>query len=113
MTTLEDIAEEVKAQGAKTFEAWELRDAYPADRLGRLVREGISSTLDGMGIGHWPREVPQYQNQTVRLYHKGTPTADLIEAVLQPSPESDALIGDAIQGESEEVLQKVRELVCD
>jgi len=110
---IEDIVEAVKANGARTYDAGELRDAYGVDRLGRLVREGISSALAGEGITHWPKEIPQYQDEPVRLFHIGSPTGELIAAVLQPSEANDERIAAAVDSDNADILIKVKQLVCD
>ena len=101
-----------EAGGVKSFPMWQVRDAYGAGRLGIHVRAGISKALHGLGLGHYPGDLPDSQTQFVRLHRLGTPTADLIEAVLHPGPEGDQRLLAASSGEAEAVLVKVRELVC-
>lgn len=43
-----------------------LRDANGAQKLGSYIRDSISSTLAGMGLGHVPQELPSNQHENVR-----------------------------------------------
>ena len=83
--TMEEIRDKVLAEGdVYTFRMDTVRDAYGAGRLGIHVRAGISKHFQGLGLGHFPRDLPDSQEAHVRLYKLGSPVADLIEAVLSP-----------------------------
>src|SRR5438046_5839328 len=43
-----------------------VRIAYGSDRLGKNIRESIHQKLAQLGIGHYPRDLPQYQWDRVR-----------------------------------------------
>lgn len=89
-----------------------LRDAHGAGRLGIHVRANISKALRSLGLGHYPDPLPDSQWEQVRVYRLGTPTADLVDAVLNPSDEHDEFIREAIGGEAADTLDRVRELIC-
>jgi hypothetical protein len=89
-----------------------LRDAYGAGRLGVHVRDGIRNALARLGLGHYPMELPEYQEKSVRLYRKGTPVGDLIEAVLEVDPKYDDRLRHATEGNEINILRAIRELVC-
>ena len=108
---LNDLVNE--QQGVATIQMEALRNAHGVKRLGIHVRTAISNRLKGLGLGHFPEELPQYYWEPVRVYKLGSAVAQLIEAVLKPSPEHDEELRDAAGGDAEAVLQKVRELVCE
>ncbi len=90
----------------------DLRDAHGAGKLGIHVRDAISKELAGRGLGHYPNPLPEYQEFPARIYKLGSPAADLIDAVLQPSEAHDAEIQEAVSGDAQEIMNRVRELVC-
>lgn len=101
-----------QAGNVKTVRMWSLRDAYGAGRLGVHVRTNISKALRGHGLGHYPPELPEYQEDFVRIYTLGSTAGELIEAVLHLSDEADDVIRDRAGRNSDVVLEKIRELVC-
>jgi hypothetical protein len=91
MANWDDIKTDVEKNGnVLTVTMEQLRDAYGAGKLGIHVRDKISSTLAGLGLGHVPVVLPTCQHELVRLYKKGTPVGDLIETVLTPGGQNDA-----------------------
>lgn len=68
---------------------------------------------EGQGLGHYPETLPDRQWEPVRIYRRGTGVADLIAAVLEPSPENDGLIRAKAAGDEGDVLNRIRALVCD
>jgi hypothetical protein len=110
---MEDVKAEVsRNQDVLTVSMEALRNAYGAGRLGIHVRDGISKELHGLGVGHYPTELPDSQDESVRLYKHGTPVADVIDAVLQPGEQHDEEIREAAAKETAEVLKQIRELIC-
>lgn len=65
-----------------------------------------------MGLGHYPAELPDWQEHQVRIYRLGSPIADLIEAALSPGSEGDIVIREASSGDAQKTLSEIRELVC-
>ena len=113
MASMGDLKTEVEANdGVKSFAMWRVRDAYGAGRLGIHVRTNISKSLQGMGLGHYPNDLPDSQDAIVRIYKLGSPVADLIDAVLRPGEESDDRLREVAGGNAEEILRQLRELVC-
>jgi hypothetical protein len=98
--------------GVTTLNMGDLRDAHGAGKLGVHVRANISKELRRRGLGHAPNELPIYQHEPVRVWLMGTPAGDLIESVLNVSPEADRVIRNAVEADASDVLDKVRELVC-
>lgn len=94
-----------------TVSVGSLRDTHGAGRLGVHVRANIHNELAGRGIGHFPAEIPDNQDQPVRVYKKGTPAGELIDAVLRPGNGQDKKIRDAVQSDAQRILEKIRELV--
>jgi hypothetical protein len=116
---LEKIRAQVdEADGVLTMPMWELRDAYGKQRLGVHVRASISRALKGMGLGHFPERgpdgelLPYSQYADIRLYRLGSPIADFIDAVLEPSEDHDEELRQASSGGAAEILNQVREIVC-
>ncbi len=112
--TMEDIKAAVEANGGLlTLKMEALRDAYGAGRLAKIVRENILKTLRGLGLGHLPAgDLPNEQEESVRLYKLGTPIGDLIDAVITPSPAHDEEIRQVIKADNSVILNQIRELVC-
>lgn len=98
--------------GALTVYMGELRDALGYDRLGVHVKKQIGDELAKNGMGCHP-ELGDRSNLETRVFQLGTPTADLIAAVLNPSKASDALIVKAAGGKDAEVLARIKALVCE
>lgn len=112
-TDLDELRSDIEDNGdLLALEMWEVRDAYGADRLGRIVRQNIAKELHGRGLASFPRELPDRQGEVVRVYKVGTPVAELIEAVLSPSDDGDDRLRDAAAGEASKQLQEIRETVC-
>lgn len=82
---LDDLVKEVKANGdVLTVSMRRLKDLYGGYRLKGLIRKSIADgllyrQLGFVGIGD---ELPNSENDNVRLYLKGTPVGSIIEAVL-------------------------------
>jgi len=111
--TLDDVRRQVLDNGnIITIGMERLRNAHGAERLGELVRANISRKLSSLGLSHFPIELPGSQADVVRLYMQGSPVANLIDAVLNPSPAHDEEIREAVQGNNSDTLDKIRELVC-
>lgn len=111
--TPEALRDAVIASGdVLTVRVGDVRDAFGYGRLGILVRDEIAKKLSGLGIAIYPAEVPDWQEKPIRLYRMGQPVADLIDAVLNPSPSHDDEIRSATRGEAADVLNQVRALVC-
>ncbi len=100
-------------EGVLTITMEHLRDAHGAGRLGVHVRTSISKALLGRGLGHFPEELPAYQENPVRIYKLGSRVADLIDAVLKPNPDNDEQLRRAGGGDAEAVLDNIRALVCE
>jgi len=112
-SSLEELREQVEASGnVLTVPMLDVRDAYGAGRLGIHVRNNISKALQGLGLGHYPEVLPDSQVAQIRVYKLGSPAADFIDAVLNPSTDHDEAIREATGGETATVLEQIRELVC-
>ena len=113
LETLEDLRKAVEdSDGILTVSMRDVRDAYGVKKLGVHVRAGISKALRGQGLAHYPPELPEYQEESLRVYKQGTRVADLVNAVLTPSADTDEQLREWVGGEADDVLDKIRELVC-
>jgi hypothetical protein len=96
----------------------DLRDAVDAGKLGRLVMERIAQELAANGLGYFPREVLDSNDQPrqwepVRVYRKGAGAlARAIEAVLDPSPRGDAFLVELGSSDAQDKLRRIREIVA-
>jgi hypothetical protein len=115
MASWTEIKEAVEKNGNVTTVTMEqLRDASGKDKLGVHVREEIRKALAGMGLGHIPQELPNYQHEPVRVYKKGTPIGELIDLILTPGQQNDSKLTaqfDAGGVDYADIVQKIRELV--
>jgi len=113
LKSLDDLPAHVKQSGGVvTLSAERLRDLYGADRLGRHVRAGISQELAGLGLAHYPEELPDRQHEPVRVYQQGSQVAEIIASVLNVhDPKADLRLRKAAKNDGEKVLQKIRELL--
>jgi hypothetical protein len=108
----EEIRKAVEASAdVLTLPMETVRDAFKYDRLGRNVRSLISEQLEGLGLGHYPSELPDRQWIPVRLFKLGSPMADLIDAALHPSEEHDQEMRNAVTRGDSETLKKIKALL--
>ncbi|PMR74053.1 hypothetical protein [Billgrantia endophytica] len=111
----DEIKSEVEQQGnVITLSMEQLRNAAGASRLGVNVREEISSTLAGMGLGHIPVDLPAYHYEQVRLYKRGTAVGKMIDIMLEPGEQNDRQLTDRLGGDGPDyaaIVERVRELV--
>lgn len=99
--------------GLYTTTMEELREIEGAGRLGQHVRNSISGSLAANGMGHLPAELPAYQESSVRVYRLGTALADVINAVQKPSSPGDQILRQVGTSDAQDVIKKIRQLVCD
>lgn len=102
-----------ECDGIATLEAWQVRDAYGVQRLGSEVRRNITQALKGHGIAHLPAQFPDRAHTKVRIYKMNSAAAGLIEAVLTVGENEDQRLREAAGGSAEEILGRIRELVCE
>ena len=99
--------------GLYTSSMEQLREIEGAGRLGQHVRASISNNLAAHGLGHLPTELPSYQEFQVRVYRLGTALADVINAVLSPNATGDQVLRQVATADAQDVIKKIRALVCD
>lgn len=113
----QEIKEQVEKSGnVKTFSMDILRNAHGAQKLGVNVRYSISQELAGIGLGHVPTELPNYQHEQVRLYKRGTPVGQFIETVLTPGEQNDKSLSEKFGTDVPDyavLIEKIRELVSE
>jgi hypothetical protein len=112
-SSLEDLARRVDDnQGVITTSMRALRDAYGAERLGKHVRSGLSAKLAEWGLRHAPSELPDSQDEWVRVFRRGSPVEKVIQAARRISPDNDEILREAAANKAADAIQKIRELVC-
>lgn len=111
----DEIKEQVEKNGnVHTFTMEVLRNAHGGARLGVNVRAEINQILAGIGLGHVPVDLPNYQHEQVRLYKRGTLVGQLVESVLMPGEQNDKSLADRFGAAGPDyavMIQKIRELV--
>ncbi|WP_052509958.1 hypothetical protein [Vreelandella aquamarina] len=111
----DEIKTEVEQNGnVLTISMEELRNAAGASRLGVNVRDDISSTLAGMGLGHVPVELPAYYYEPVRLYKRGTAVGKMIDTMLEPGEQNDRQLVDRLGEDGLDyavIVERIRDLV--
>lgn len=111
----DEIKAEVEQNGNVLTTSMEmLRNAAGAAKLGVNVREDISSTLAGMGLGHIPVELPSYHYEQVRLYKRGTAVGKIIGVMLEPGEQTDRQLVERLGDDGPDysaIVEKIRELV--
>lgn len=113
-STYADLRKQVELDGNLHVTKMEtLRDLHDAGRLGKHVRDGISAKLAEHGMGHLPQDLPAYQEEAVRIYRLGSPIADAINSVLNPSEGGDQVLREVAADKSRETLRRIRELACE
>jgi len=127
MASMEEIKENVENNGnVLTLSMKELRDACGFKKLGSDVCKKIAQNLADIGLGHVPKELPNSQDEPVRLYTRNTKVGQLIERVVSPNKQHDLTLlenfgtqgsdSDKIIKQNKEyaaTIQKIRELVAD
>jgi len=120
--TFEELKQHVEAAGGLlTVTMGALRDAQGASKLGKYVVEGIGDNLAKQGLKFYPDEMPLLQYECVRVYTDGTAISKLFEAVqtlnywddMEANYAADLVIRDMVDGEAQEILRQVKQLVCD
>lgn len=100
-------------RGIATVTMEDLRNAHGVGRLGVHVRRAIASNLASRGLGYWPKELPEYANEQVRLYSLGSRFYECVNDMDDYSEEADERLRDTFNTGYEEIIQSIRELVCD
>jgi hypothetical protein len=96
-----------------TLKMGQLRDAHGVRKLGVNVLNTISQELANRGVGHYPEELPSYQNDLIRLYKLGTPVAELVKTLTSlDDKDSDDRLRQFAATDAESILKKVRDLVA-
>ncbi|WP_067459768.1 hypothetical protein [Actinomadura macra] len=114
MTSYEGLRDAVVAnEGIFQATMAELKAIKGAGRLGVHVRDAISRELASHGMGHLPAQLPPNQEDEVRLFLLGSAVADIVNAVLHPSDRGDRSLRRLGTSRADELLQQIRELVCE
>jgi hypothetical protein len=99
LSSFAELRERVDAAGGLYVTTMEpLRKLHGASRLGSTVRNNIALSLEANGLGSLPADLPNYQDQPVRVYRLGTPLAAIVEAVQAPSTAGDRVLLGVIDG---------------
>jgi len=116
---MKDVAEAVQESGDLLVTSLgELREALDYNRLGVRVLQEIGRKLEGEGLGYFPEWVidensnPRYGDE-VRVYKRGTPIGDIVDAVLRPSNAGDERLRQEAGGDASELLNRIRALVTE
>lgn len=114
LKTYADLLQAVTGRGGVMYvDMMELRDIHGAGKLGIHVTQNISDKLMGMGLGHFPQQLPQQQSERVRIYLRGSAVGKVIDAALTMETGSNRLLRSVANNADSEILKKIKELVCD
>ncbi len=109
----EEIRDAVtRAGGVHTVLASTLRDALDAERLGKDIRDRISSKLSEYSLGHYPVEIPSRHWEYVRLYALDSEYGELYGAALRPGEHEDEELRRLVGSRPGQILKQIRELVA-
>jgi hypothetical protein len=82
MGDYDDIRQRVeKANGIQKMPMVELRDAEGHGRLGRYVCQRISTSLRGVGLAHYPEDLPEGQHEQVLVFKANSVVAETLDAL--------------------------------
>lgn len=117
MDQWEELKKEVKENGnVLTVSMQRLREIAGKSKLGTIVINDISRSLDGIGLGHVPEELPSSQHDLVRLYQKGSDIGDLIKTILTPGELGDKRLKQNSVNTSMQyidMIEKIRNIVAE
>lgn len=88
-----------------------LRNAAGWSRMTEGTVAFIEDELKKRALGCFPR-LSADRHAEFRIYKKGSPLGNLIEAVLQPTDSGDKLLRESSSGAAQEILRKIERLVC-
>lgn len=112
----EEIAQEVADAGdVAVIEMWRLRDAGGWAKLGVNVIKALGNLLDEVGLGTLPVGAPMPLDQygQIRVYRQRSAVGSLVDAVTHPSGKGDEVLRRLTSDDANEVLDQIRELVCE
>jgi hypothetical protein len=116
--SIKNIAAECDEEGGViSVTLGDLRVGVGAGKLGRWVLENIREELAATGLGYFPKDLlddneEPRQHQKIRIYRKGPGTAArAIEAVLEPSDRGDEVLRELGSDDTREILVQIRRLV--
>ena len=111
----DQLVEVVKQhRGVITCKMGKLRDAHGAGKLGVNVVENIHDELDKRGLSHIPKDLPLSQFDSVRIYSRASRVGKLIHAALDvDNDRSEQILLGIADNKADDILLKIRELVCD
>lgn len=108
----EDLRDAVECNGGVlSLSMDKVRDAFGSGRLGSTIRAEISAKLKRLGLAHMPRELPNYQEQWIRLYLRKSRVGRLIAASRHIGTEADRRLREAANNEANQKLDAIRELL--
>lgn len=111
LNTFDDLARVVdENDGVYTVSEWRLREMYGAERLGSQVRAGIKDKIDSLGL-RLQTDLVGHQHALVRVYRRGSPVAEVIEAAGGAGKEEDAVLRRVASAKGAELVKKLRELL--
>lgn len=109
----DQLVADVEAKGSvATYSMAVLRDIEGAGKLGTHVRKAISQQLRAHGLDHLPEDLPTYQEQSVRIFKRGTRVHRVIEAVLRPSDVGDSVLRSIQNDDAREKIEQIERILA-
>jgi hypothetical protein len=108
----DQLADLVEDDDLVVVQMQNLRAAAKWDRLTMGALDAITDELRQRALGVYPG-LTQNRHEEVRVYRIGTPIGNLVESVIKPSDQGDKRLREAATNSGQELIRKIRGLVCE
>ncbi|WP_432246115.1 hypothetical protein ACRB8A_19730 (plasmid) [Arthrobacter sp. G.S.26] len=118
---IDELVADLESEPIQVVNLLRLREIFGYKRLGNRVLVDISKELSDRGLGYFPREILDANDQPrqweeLRIFRKQSPVGKLVTAVLAPSQENDVFLKEASTNDETNaaaVLDQIRTLLGD
>jgi hypothetical protein len=118
---IDELIDDLESESIQVVTLLRLREIFGYKRLGNRVLVDISKELTNRGLGYFPREILDANDQPrqweeLRIFRKQSPVGKLVTAVLEPSHENDLFLKEASTNDETNaaaVLDQIRTLLGD
>ncbi|MDO5878268.1 MULTISPECIES: hypothetical protein [Paenarthrobacter] len=120
-SSIDELVQDLESEPIQVVTLLRLREIFGYKRLGNRVLVDISKELANRGLGYFPREILDANEQPrqweeLRIFRKQSPVGKLVTAVLEPSHENDLFLKEASTNDETNaaaVLDQIRTLLGD
>lgn len=118
---IDELVADLESEPIQVVNLLRLREIFGYKRLGNRVLVDISKELSDRGLGYFPTEILDANDQPrqweeLRIFRKQSPVGKLVTAVLAPSQENDVFLKEASTNDETNaaaVLDQIRTLLGD